>query len=59
MSAQKHAQQAQQAAAQKNPEHKLEKAIEVLRAKSVELYKPNGAKTRQAAPLGQHIDIKV
>ena len=39
-------------------DEKLEKAIEVLRAKTIQLYHPNQAKVKPAAPLGQIIDVK-
>lgn len=40
-------------------EQKLEKAIEVLREKSIQLYHPDRSKARQPAELGQIIDVKV
>lgn len=39
-------------------DEKLEKAIEVLRAKTIQLYHPNRAKVKPAAALGQIIDVK-
>ncbi|MFQ5649095.1 MAG: hypothetical protein ACE5IY_04055 [bacterium] len=42
-----------------NKQVKLEKAIEVLRAKSIQLYQPDSTKIRQSVALGQIIDIKV
>lgn len=39
-------------------ERKLKQAIHVLRAKSVELYQPDGSRTQAAPRLGQIVDIK-
>ncbi len=39
-------------------EEKLARAIEVLRARSVQFYHPDRSKVTHSAPLGQIIDIK-
>ena len=45
-------------ARQAGRDQKLKQAVDVLRAKSIELYEPSGAKVRRSPRLGQLIDIK-